>query len=74
MTINTIVWCFIIVSMNVNSFNRVEQAETAAKGRVTKVEGDYIYVDFSKYAREQKYIGDYYNIKAKSDECTRDVE
>jgi hypothetical protein len=43
--------------------------ETVAKGRITKIVGEDMWVDFSEYARKQGYIGKYYNVYVKDYQC-----
>jgi hypothetical protein len=71
MTTGTIVWCIITVTLHTFGAD-TEQHDTAAKGRVTKVEKEYLQVDFSEYAKKQRYIGNYNSVRVKSYECTLD--
>lgn len=51
---NVIVWCMITVTL------QGSKEETAAKGKVIKETDNYYLVDFSQYARQQRYEGSYY--------------
>jgi len=70
MHVGVIVWCLINVTLKTSTGQMEYGYETAAKGRITKIEGENLYVDFSKYAREQEYVGSYYNIKVSEGKCT----
>lgn len=58
------VWCFLTVTTDTN-----EVVTTAVKGRVTKASSDSVYIDFSEYARKQRYIGLYYDVKLTETDC-----
>jgi hypothetical protein len=71
MITGAIVWCTIWANLSIGE--GVQTYETAAKGRITKVEGETVWVDFSRYAKEQSYLGDhYYNVKLDKFECTHE--
>lgn len=69
MVTGVIVWCLITIKTGI--LGVPEEYETSAKGLVTKINGNELSVDFSKYAREQKYIGNYYDIQINEDRCVQ---
>jgi hypothetical protein len=70
MTLHMLVWCTITVTLKVFGTTDVDDFETVAQGRITKIQGEDMWVDFSEYARKQGYIGDkYYNVHVKDYEC-----
>lgn len=64
--VNTIVWCMITV----NLFSKGE--ETAVKGKVIKENDKVYFVDFSEYARQQRYEGAYYYYAVDKDKCIKE--
>jgi hypothetical protein len=68
MSVGAIVWCTISVTLSVLG-TKVEDYETAALGKIVKIEPEYVYVDFSEYAKKQQYIGQYYYVKVKDYMC-----
>lgn len=63
------VWCTIIVTLGVTSGLMPDDFETAAKGKVLQETGSHYLVDFSEYAKKQKYIGNYNNKLVDKDKC-----
>jgi hypothetical protein len=61
--INTIVWCLITVTLS------GAKVDTAAQGKVIKETKENYFVDFSLYARQQRYEGSYYYYKVYKNEC-----
>lgn len=70
MIIGTMVWCTITATITILG-QPVTDHETAAKGRITKIEGEYLRVDFSEYARKQQYQGQYYDIRLEEALCVK---
>lgn len=65
-----IVWCTITVTIMSSGLPWV--TETAAKGIVKKETEIQYLVDFSEYAQEKDYYGDYKNRLVLKDECVKE--
>lgn len=65
-----IVWCTIIVIILEDGTKW--KHETAAKGIVKSETKEYYNIDFSEYAEEHEYIGDYNNLTVDKDRCIKD--
>ena len=72
MTINTLVWCTIQVTISIMGTPDPGYS-TVAHGRVIKAQGEDLWVDFSEYTKLHKYIGHYNNVQLKDYECTKDL-
>lgn len=71
MDIGTLVWCTITATISIMG-TPVKDHETAALGRVRYVFGTSLIVDFSEYAKKQKYIGEYNSITVEDFMCTKE--
>lgn len=70
MILGMFVWCTISVTLPVFGTKDLDNYETVARGRITKIQGENLSVDFSEYAKKQSYIGDkYYDVHVKDYEC-----
>ena len=69
MTVGAIVWCTITVTVNILGVND-NGYSTVAEGAVLNARGEDLVVDFSDYAKNHHYIGDYSRIHLKDYECT----
>jgi len=64
--INTIVWCLITVTL------QGSKEETAVQGKIIKVTDENYFVDFSQYARQQRYEGVYYYYEVPKYQCIKE--
>ena len=62
-----VVWCTLLVMINYGGINF--QAETAAKGKVISETKENYLVDFSEYANEKDYVGNYSRKLMNKDNC-----
>ena len=61
---NSIVWCMMTVALNCGLGEKAPcLAETAVKGRLIQSTIEWYLVDFSEYAKKQKYQGNWSEIK-----------
>jgi hypothetical protein len=67
---SVIVWCYLTLSLK--QFPELGGVETALRGRVIEEQEEHYLVDFSKYAREQEYNGNFYLIKVEKYKCLGD--
>lgn len=70
--INVVVWCSINVVINYGGMPFL--AETAAKGIIKKESEVSYLVDFSQYALEKEYVGNYSEVIVKKDRCIKDTK
>lgn len=69
-----IVWCMLFITLNCSSPEfGVCEGNTAVRGKVIKTEPDFYFVDFSEYAKKQKYLGDWSAPRlVEKDTCVKD--
>lgn len=65
--INSIVWCMMTVVINHGGVDI--QVETSVKGAVISENVLSYIIDFSEYATDKKYVGDYSNRLINKDLC-----
>lgn len=61
------VWCFIMVKVFIDGSWVL--TETAAQGKLISKTNAYVTVDFSEYAAEKGYVGDYSRVEIDADKC-----
>lgn len=67
-----LMWCTLHVFI-LCATNTVCSVETAVKGKVVNQQDfGYINLDFSEYAKKQKYVGNYSNVFVRKDNCIED--
>lgn len=70
---NSVVWCMMTVSVLCGIEDVPCVTETTVKGKIVNNGELYIRVDFSEYAKKQKYLGDWSEPKlVKKDLCIED--
>lgn len=69
-----LVWCTISVAIMSQSLGVPVFVKTAAKGIVIHETGSDYVVDFSKYAKEKDYRGDYSEFTVNKDNCMEDMD
>lgn len=68
-----ILWCTLHVFLVCGTGDTVCSVETAVKGKVVDESVMFKYkIDFSEYAKKQKYIGNYSEVTVDRDNCIKD--
>lgn len=67
---SSVVWCMLLVTINCGITETCD-VETAVKGKIVTNGELYHRIDFSEYAKKQKYLGDWSEPKlVKAELCT----
>lgn len=66
-----IYWCFLLVMINENG--TPTEVETAVKGRLMTRQNNTLFINFSEYANQKGYLGNWeFAKKVKDENCIRD--